>query len=124
MAYQTRPATLTYNMNILQGIRSRNTFCVTLNDESGIAPEKVLRRFEYHHPVYTNRRAAAQARHAELLNSNRSSFCGAYWGNGFHEDGVNSAFAVVKTLERREMDLRRRWWPLKVSLNEHDKLHL
>jgi predicted NAD/FAD-binding protein len=100
------PATLTYNMNILQGIRSRNTFCVTLNDESRIAPEKVLRRFEYHHPVYTTRRAAAQARHGELLGGNRSSFCGAYWGNGFHEDGVNSALAVVNALEPGLNDTR------------------
>lgn len=92
------PASVTYNMNILQGIRSRNTFCVTLNDENRIAPEKVLRRFEYHHPVFTTRRAVAQARHGELLNANRSSYCGAYWRNGFHEDGVVSALAVVNAL--------------------------
>ena len=92
------PATLSYNMNILQGINSRNTFCVTLNDESRIAPERVLKRFEYHHPVFTTRRAAAQARHGELLNSNRTSYCGAYWGNGFHEAGVNSGLAVVNAL--------------------------
>lgn len=92
------PASVTYNMNILQGIRSRHTFCVTLNDESRIAPEKVLGRFEYHHPVFTTRRRSAQARHAELLNANRTSFCGAYWRNGFHEDGVVSALAVVNAL--------------------------
>lgn len=97
---ESAPATVTYNMNILQGIRSSHTFCVTLNNESRIAPEKVLRRFEYHHPVFTTRRALAQARHAELLNANRSSFCGAYWRNGFHEDGVVSAQAVVHALER------------------------
>lgn len=92
------PASVTYNMNILQGIRSRQTFCLTLNDESRIAPEQVLRRFEYHHPVFTARRAAAQARHVELLSANRTSFCGAYWRNGFHEDGVVSALAVVNAL--------------------------
>lgn len=92
------PASVTYNMNILQGLRSRNTFCVTLNDETRIAPEKVLRRFEYHHPVFTTRRAAAQSRHRELLNANRTSYCGAYWRNGFHEDGVVSALAVVNAL--------------------------
>ncbi len=93
-----RPAIVTYNMNILQGIRSRHTFCVTLNDEARIAPQCILRRFEYGHPVFTLQRTAAQARQSELLNVNRSSFCGAYWGNGFHEDGVNSALAVVNAL--------------------------
>ncbi len=92
------PASVTYNMNILQGIRSQHTFCVTLNDESRIAPGRILRRFEYHHPVFTARRRAAQARHAELIDVNRTSFCGAYWRNGFHEDGVISALAVVDAL--------------------------
>lgn len=93
-------ATVTYNMNMLQGIRSRHTFCVTLNDEAAIDPKRVLGRYEYHHPIFTTRRAAAQARHPELINVNRTSFCGAYWGNGFHEDGVNSALAVVQGLQR------------------------
>lgn len=100
----TASASVTYNMNILQGIRSQNTFCVTLNDESRIAPDKVLRRFEYQHPVFTTRRSAAQARHGQLLGRNRSSFCGAYWGNGFHEDGVNSALAVVNALDKTFCD--------------------
>lgn len=92
------PASVTYNMNILQGIRSRHTFCVTLNEESRIAHQRVLRRFEYQHPVFTTRRRFAQARHAELLTANRTSYCGAYWRNGFHEDGVVSALAVVNAL--------------------------
>jgi len=96
------PACVTYNMNILQGIEARQTFCVTLNDETHIAPERVLRRFEYSHPVYTARRSAAQARHRELLATNRTSFCGAYWGNGFHEDGVTSARAVVLALQEND----------------------
>ena len=95
----SNPPSVTYNMNILQRLKSRHTFCVTLNDESRIAPGSVLRRFEYEHPVFTTRRASAQVRHAELANTNRSSFCGAYWGNGFHEDGVNSAMAVVDALQ-------------------------
>lgn len=92
---------VTYNLNILQHIRSRHTFCLTLNDELRIAPERVLQRFEYHHPVYTVQRVAAQARHSELLGANRTSFCGAYWRNGFHEDGVVSALAVVEAIERQ-----------------------
>lgn len=95
------PATVTYNMNLLQRIRSRHTFCVTLGDESHIAAHRILGRFEYHHPIFTAQRAAAQARHAELLNQRRTSFCGAYWRNGFHEDGVASAEAVVAALHAR-----------------------
>jgi len=93
-------ATLTYNMNILQHIESKHTFCVSLNSDDVIDPGRVLRRFKYSHPVFTTARAAAQRRHAELLCDNRTSFCGAYWGNGFHEDGVNSALAVCDALQR------------------------
>ena len=94
-------ATLTYNMNILQHLRSRHVFCVSLNSDDLIDPSKVIRRFEYEHPVFTARRAAAQRRHAELLSDRRTSFCGAYWGNGFHEDGVTSALAVCRAINER-----------------------
>ena len=87
---------VTYNMNILQHIRSRHTYCVTLNAENRIDPSRVLRTFRYSHPVFTTKRAAAQRRHTELIRQRRTSFCGAYWGNGFHEDGVNSAIAVCR----------------------------
>jgi predicted NAD/FAD-binding protein len=94
-------STVTYNMNMLQHLRSRHTYCVSLNCDEWIDPAKVIRRFVYHHPVFTTRRAAAQRRHAELLDANRTSFCGAYWGAGFHEDGVKSALAVCNALEAR-----------------------
>ena len=93
-------ATVTYDMNILQSLRSRHTYCVTLNEEEHLDPERVLGRFEYHHPVYTSGRAAAQRRHAELIDADRTSFCGAYWGYGFHEDGVRSALAVARAFGR------------------------
>lgn len=93
-----QPATVTYQMNILQRLRSKHTFNVTLNSDEHIDSSKVLRRFEYHHPVFTVRRAAAQTRHGELINVNRTSYCGAYWGNGFHEDGVVSALRVCESL--------------------------
>jgi predicted NAD/FAD-binding protein len=96
-----KPASITYNMNMLQGIRSRHAFCVTLNGESRIAPERVLARFVYEHPVFTTRRRFAQSRHAEILTANRTSYCGAYWRNGFHEDGVTSALAVVDAIRRK-----------------------
>lgn len=93
-----RPASVTYCMNILQHIRSRHVFNVSLNSHEPIDPSRVLGRFLYHHPIFTSRRAAAQRRHAELIHTNRSSFCGAYWGNGFHEDGVVSALRVCDAL--------------------------
>lgn len=96
------PASVTYNMNILQGLQAEQTFCVTLNDQS-MRPEKVLREIEYDHPVFTTARAEAQKRHVELLTANRTSFCGAYWRNGFHEDGVVSALRVVEALNNVDL---------------------
>ncbi|QDU38085.1 protoporphyrinogen oxidase [Maioricimonas rarisocia] len=89
-------ATVTYNMNILQRIESPHTFCVTLNEDDAIDEARVLGRFRYSHPVFTTERAAAQSRHGDVIRANRTSFCGAYWGNGFHEDGVNSALRVCR----------------------------
>lgn len=91
-------ATVTYNMNILQRLQTGRTFCVTLNRDQDIDPAKIIGSYEYHHPVYTIERRAAQQRHHELINQNRTSFCGAYWKNGFHEDGVHSAIAVCREL--------------------------
>jgi predicted NAD/FAD-binding protein len=91
-------ATVTYNMNILQSLTTRHTYNVTLNSNDDIDPGRIIDRFVYHHPIYTTRRRAAQQRHTELINQNRTSFCGAYWGYGFHEDGVNSALAVCRGL--------------------------
>ena len=94
----TGKATVTYNMNILQGLSTERTYCVTLNGEDRIDPAKVIRRMVYHHPVFTAQRAEFQRRHGELINHHGISYCGAYWGNGFHEDGVNSALAVCSQL--------------------------
>ena len=98
-------ATLTYNMNILQHIQSRHTFCVTLNEDSAIDEEKVIAKFRYSHPVFTTQRKWAQQRHGELIRNDRLSFCGAYWGNGFHEDGVNSGLAVASAFEETSIGL-------------------
>jgi predicted NAD/FAD-binding protein len=78
-------------MNNLQRLRAEREYLVTLNRSGEIDPEKVLRRFEYDHPVYTAEGVAAQARHAEISGVRRTHYCGAYWGWGFHEDGVVSA---------------------------------
>lgn len=88
-------ATITYNMNILQHIQSPHTFSVTLNDTDLISADRVISRHKYSHPIFTTKRAQLQSQHQHLIRSGRTSFCGAYWGNGFHEDGVNSALAVV-----------------------------
>jgi len=89
-------STLTYHMNMLQGIDAPAQFLVTLNEEDVIDPARVLGKFDYEHPIFTTRRAAAQRRHGELIRQQRLSYCGAYWGNGFHEDGVVSALAVCE----------------------------
>ncbi len=89
--------TLTYNMNILQGLRAPVDFCVTLNREHAVDPGKVIQRMTYHHPVYTTAGFAAQKRFDEISGQNRTHFCGAYWGYGFHEDGVKSALAVCES---------------------------
>lgn len=99
-AAEVRP-TVTYNMNILQHLEMPETCCVTLNDPGRINPQLVLGEFEYAHPIFTVRRGAAQRRHSELIRRHRTSFCGAYWGHGFHEDGVNSALAVCRAFEVR-----------------------
>ena len=91
-------ATVTYNMNILERLTAQRTYCVTLNRDEAIDPAKVIGKYEYHHPVYTTERRFAQQKHSALINHNRTSFCGAYWGNGFHEDGINSALAVCRQL--------------------------
>ncbi len=96
----TESATVTYNMNILQSIKSKTVFCVTLNDHDRIRSENVIGTWQYHHPTFNVQRREMQGRHAEVLNVNSTSFCGAYWGNGFHEDGVNSALAVADKLQQ------------------------
>jgi len=90
-----RGAAVTYAMNILQGIESETTFCVSLNQTAAIDPLKVLATYTYSHPQYSLDAVAAQARWKELLGTQHSYFCGAYWANGFHEDGVVSALRVA-----------------------------
>ncbi len=89
-------AVLTYHMNRLQSLTAPHEFCVTLNHTGAIDPSKILRRIIYHHPVYSLASVAAQQRHGDISGVNRTSYCGAYWGYGFHEDGVKSALAVCR----------------------------
>jgi predicted NAD/FAD-binding protein len=95
-------AVVTYNMNILQGIEAPETFCVTLNNTAAINPHKIIGQFEYDHPVFSIEGLAAQQRWDEINGVANTWFCGAYWHNGFHEDGVVSALRVANILCARQ----------------------
>lgn len=105
---QVRAPTLTYNMNILQHIDAPKTFCVSLNSQDQIDSDKILRRFVYHHPVFNQKSIAAQQRRNEINGMSRTWFCGAYWYNGFHEDGVRSGLDVVRGIEQLENEMTTR----------------
>jgi predicted NAD/FAD-binding protein len=92
-------ASVTYWMNRLQRLAGRRQWFVTLNRGEAVPPERALRRLVYEHPVFTAAGMAAQARRGELLDHRATSYCGAYWRNGFHEDGVASALDVCRRFE-------------------------
>jgi predicted NAD/FAD-binding protein len=91
-----RESTLTYWMNNLQDLESEHQLLVTLNRHDDIDPATVLGRFEYEHPVFDAAAMSAQARRHEIQGVNGTFFAGAYWGYGFHEDGVRSALDVCR----------------------------
>ncbi|WP_024527946.1 NAD(P)/FAD-dependent oxidoreductase [Serratia fonticola] len=96
-------ACVTYNMNILQGLPEGSPlFCVTLNPETPVDERYVWKRFVYEHPMFNPKSWRAQSRRGEINGHQRSWFCGAYWYNGFHEDGVRSALDVVKGIAAGE----------------------
>lgn len=96
LARDEGPVRLTYWMNRLQSLRSSKPLLVTLNSREAIAPDQVLASFTYHHPVYDLAALTAQRERREIDGVERTHFCGAYWGHGFHEDGVQSALAVCR----------------------------
>jgi len=102
---------LTYNMNILQGLTAPVQFCVTLNHEQHIDPAKIIQRVQYSHPVFTPDAVAAQKQHEAINGLHRTYYCGAYWRNGFHEDGVVSALEALQHFKHQaayeKRDLRR-----------------
>ena len=83
-------------MNILQGLSSSDTFCVSLNQSAAIAPEKIIGAFEYAHPVFNQTSISAQQQRSVICGIAHTHYAGAYWYNGFHEDGVHSASDVAK----------------------------
>ncbi|HET7843540.1 MAG TPA: FAD-dependent oxidoreductase [Xanthomonadales bacterium] len=90
--------TVSYCMNLLQSLDAPVPFVVTLNRTGAIDPGRVLARMTYHHPVYTHESVAAQARKPQVDGIDRTWFAGAYWGWGFHEDGMRSAVGVARAL--------------------------
>ena len=90
------PIALTYNMNILQNLKTQQTILVTLNDNGNINPEKVLKKINYDHPLFSLKSVEAQKNYGIISGVNRTGYAGAYWGNGFHEDGISSAYKAIK----------------------------
>ena len=90
---------ISYNMNRLQSLDAEKTYCVSLNQFTHIAPEHVIRQIKYRHPVFSFVRNDAQSYHQQMLRRNRLSYCGAYWGHGFHEDGIRSGLAVATAFD-------------------------
>jgi predicted NAD/FAD-binding protein len=97
----TRRTTVTYHMNRLQTLQADRQFCVTLNRTAEIDPARIIRTIQYAHPVYTGPGVAAQRQFQDISGRNRTHFCGAYWGWGFHEDGVVSALRVAERFGAR-----------------------
>lgn len=98
-ADRDKPASVTYNMNILQGLNSEHTFCVTLNQRESIAPEKILREFTYHHPTFSLESIGAQQQREKICGQRHTYYAGAYWHSGFHEDGVTSGIEVAQRFD-------------------------
>jgi len=96
-----QPVALTYNMNMLQGIDSKETFCVTLNNTAAIDESKIIKQLEYAHPLFTYRTIDAQKKHSQINGINRCFYAGAYWRYGFHEDGVVSALDTLKNFQEQ-----------------------
>lgn len=90
--------TVSYCMNILQSVQSEQPFVVTLNRTADIAPDKIIAKMRYHHPVFTQASVKAKTRRQEINGINHTWFAGAYWGFGFHEDGLRSGVDVAHAL--------------------------
>jgi len=83
-------------MNRLQGLKSKNQYFVSLNAIDYIVQEKTIQTIIYQHPVFNEKSFKNQARHTEISGKDKIHYCGAYWGYGFHEDGVKSALKVTQ----------------------------
>jgi predicted NAD/FAD-binding protein len=95
-----RPVCVTYDLTRLQNLATPEPVLLTLNPNQGIDRNKTLQTFVFQHPVFSTASVGAQRRFSEISGQNRTHFCGAYWGHGFHEDGVRSALAVGQAFGR------------------------
>ncbi|HMO85603.1 MAG TPA: FAD-dependent oxidoreductase, partial [Lacipirellulaceae bacterium] len=93
-----QPIAVTYDLNRLQRLGLPGPLCVTLNPPRAVAPNRLIRTLQFEHPLFDAHTADAQQQRDQLHKEGRVYFCGAYWGYGFHEDGVNSALAVAREL--------------------------
>ena len=91
------PVTLTYHMNRLQGLETRRSYFVTLNPRRAIDDANVIVPLTYTHPMFTFESLATQPQLAKLNGANRTSYCGSYFGYGFHEDAVRAATLVAES---------------------------
>ena len=85
-------------MNRLQTLSCQRRFLVSLNMTDRIEPDSILAEFTYEHPVFTADSIAAQARWSEISGTRRTHYCGAYWRNGFHEDGAFSGLRAARAV--------------------------
>ena len=104
-AEQTNHCSVSYWMNNLQGLDCNTPLIVSLNAHQDIDREKIWTECTYHHPVYTLETIKAQKKRHEINGKNNTYFCGAYWGWGFHEDGVRSALDVVELIQRDKQNV-------------------
>ncbi len=98
------PVALTYNMNILQRLNAPTPFLVTLNRSDAINPSRIIKKITYHHPLFTPESVSAQTRQRELNGERGTYFCGAWWRNGFHEDGVVSALNALDHFKQDHLE--------------------
>jgi predicted NAD/FAD-binding protein len=89
---------LSYNMNLLQNLSAKKTYCVSINQNHLINKELTIAEFTYAHPIYTKAGFNAQKQHLQISGQDDIYYCGAYWGYGFHEDGVQSALHISEQL--------------------------
>ncbi|SER89466.1 NAD(P)/FAD-dependent oxidoreductase [Salisediminibacterium halotolerans] len=97
-APDAKPVSVSYYMNLLQGLKTAHDYCVTLNGAEAISPEKVIKEIRYRHPVYTAEAIRSQEELPKLNGKNNTYFCGSYFGYGFHEDGVRSGVEVARKM--------------------------
>lgn len=90
--------TLTYYMNMLQALKTKNDYCVTVNPNMSINQNKIIKTIHYQHPIYDKNTLKGQQLVIKNNGLKKIYCCGAYLGNGFHEDGVKSAVEVAKSL--------------------------